>query len=145
MNTGERIKKRRKELGISLDDVALAIRKNRVTVYRYEKGSIEKIPTSVLIPLAKVLSTTPDYLIGDEENSQKEVIEMNESKKDICYKLLGVLKSTTHLHDLVDLEYFKLGKDDEVVIATFSNGCSKKVNVSLDSGIAMIADIVSQL
>lgn len=64
MNTGERIKKRRRELGISVDDVALAIGKNRATVYRYEKGSIEKIPTSVLIPLAKILSTTPDYLIG---------------------------------------------------------------------------------
>lgn len=145
MTVGERIKNRRKELGISVDDIALAIGKNRATVYRYEKDLIEKIPTSILIPLAKVLNTTPDYLLGNEENSQKEVIEMNESKKDICYKLLGVLKSTNHLHDLVDLEYYKLGKDDEVVIATFSNGYSKKVNVSLDSGIAMIADIVSQL
>lgn len=145
MTVGERIKNRRKELGISVDDIALAIGKNRATVYRYEKSLIEKIPTNILIPLAKVLNTTPDYLLGNEENNQKEVIEMNESKKDICYKLLGVLKSTNHLHDLVDLEYYKLGKDDEVVIATFSNGYSKKVNVSLDSGIAMIADIVNQL
>lgn len=145
MTVGERIKNRRKELGISVDDIALAIGKNRATVYRYEKDLIEKIPTSILIPLAKVLNTTPDYLLGHEEDSQKEMIEMNESKKDICYKLLGVLKSTNHLHDLVDLEYYKLGKDDEVVIATFRNGLSKKVNVSLDSDIAMIADIVNQL
>lgn len=145
MTVGERIKNRRKELGISVDDIALAIGKNRATVYRYEKDLIEKIPTSILIPLAKVLNTTPDYLLGHEEDSQKEMIEMDENKRDICYKLFEVLKRTSHLHDLVDLEYYRLGKDDEVVIATFRNGFSKKVNVSLDSDIAMIADIVNQL
>lgn len=71
--------------------------------------------------------------------------EMNERKRDICYKLFEVLKRTSRLHDLVDLEYYRLGKDDEIVIATFRNGLSKKVDVSLDSDIAMIADIVNQL
>lgn len=35
--------------------------------------------------------------------------EMNERKRDICYKLFEVLKRTSRLHDLVDLEYYRLG------------------------------------
>lgn len=70
---------------------------------------------------------------------------MEEDKQEICYQLTLALKHTRHLHDLVNLNYYKLGKDNEIVIATFRNGFSKTVNVSLDSGIAMIADIVSQL
>lgn len=58
----ERIKKRRKELGLSAEQVAEAIRVSRATVYRYESAEIEKIPIDILIPLAKVLQTTPGYL-----------------------------------------------------------------------------------
>lgn len=38
MSIGERIKKRRKELGMTADDLGMAIGKDRTTVYRYEKG-----------------------------------------------------------------------------------------------------------
>lgn len=58
----------RKELGISADDVAKALGVSRATVFRYEKGDIEKVPGSMLEPLAKVLHTTPAYLMGWENN-----------------------------------------------------------------------------
>ena len=69
MTIGERIKKRRTELGLSVDDIAEKLGKGRATVYRYENGDIEKLPTTVLEPLAIVLKTTPAYLMGWEENS----------------------------------------------------------------------------
>lgn len=68
MDVNERIKFRRKELGLSADDLATALNVSRATIYRYESKDIEKVPTSALEPLANVLKTTPAYLMGwDEE------------------------------------------------------------------------------
>ncbi len=64
MTTGERMKNRRKEINVSVDDVAKALNVSIATIYRYENGDIEKVPGSVLEPLAKVLRTTPAYLMG---------------------------------------------------------------------------------
>lgn len=66
MTIYERIKKRRKELNLSASDVAEALGVSRATIYRYESSYIEKLPTSTLEPLAKVLKCTPGYLIGWE-------------------------------------------------------------------------------
>jgi len=38
MRVGEWIKQRRKELGLSADDVAAALGVDRSTIYRYESG-----------------------------------------------------------------------------------------------------------
>lgn len=64
MTVGERMKARRKELCISADEVAKALEVSRSTIFRYEKGNIEKIPTSILEDVAKFLKTTPAYLMG---------------------------------------------------------------------------------
>ncbi len=79
MNIGERIKNRRLELGLSVDEVAEKIGKNRATVYRYESREIENLPTSVLEPLAKALQTTPAFLIGwdrEPDEIDKKVLEL---------------------------------------------------------------------
>ena len=67
MTIGERIKLKRKELGITVDDLAVRLNKNRATIYRYES---EKLPTTVLEPLAKALNTTPAYLMGWNDNTE---------------------------------------------------------------------------
>lgn len=64
MTVGQRIKNRRKDLGITVDDIAAQLGRNRATVYRYESNDIENLPTTVLEPLAKILKTTPAYLMG---------------------------------------------------------------------------------
>lgn len=66
MTIGERVKARRLELGLSVDEVANALGKNRATIYRYESNEIEKLPTTVLEPLANVLGVSPGYLMGWE-------------------------------------------------------------------------------
>lgn len=67
MKIGERIRQRRKFLGLSVDELAEKLGKNRATIYRYESNDIEKLPTTVLEPLAKALNTTPSYLMGWED------------------------------------------------------------------------------
>lgn len=69
MTIGERIKQRRKELGLTVDELAERLGKNRATVYRYESNDIEKLPTTVLEPLAKALAVTPSFLMGWEQDN----------------------------------------------------------------------------
>lgn len=64
MNVGERIKERRQYLGMSVDELADKLGKNRATIYRYESAEIENLPLNILEPLAKVLDVTPSYLMG---------------------------------------------------------------------------------
>ena len=70
---------------------------------------------------------------------------MGEDKAKICEILLPVLQRTSNLFDLVDLEYERLDRDVEIVTATFANGFQKRANVSIDSGTAMIVDIIKQI
>ncbi len=79
MTVGERIKKRRKEIGLSADDLALAIGKGRATVYKYEKGDIENLPHTLLIPLAEALHTTPEYLLGYDDDPTDYESWLNDS------------------------------------------------------------------
>lgn len=69
----DKIKKRRKELGLSLEDVAKALNVNKSTVLRYESKSIEKMPIDVIPPLAKILRCSPEYLMGWEDDKLKPI------------------------------------------------------------------------
>ena len=75
-NIGDRIKQRRKELKLSADVVAEKLGVSRSTVFRYEKGDIEKVPTTILEKLAEVLKTTPAYLIGWESENNSAYTKM---------------------------------------------------------------------
>ena len=61
---GDRIHRRRLALGVSLNDLARALGKNRSTIYRYENSRIEKLPSGVLEALSQALDTTPEALMG---------------------------------------------------------------------------------
>lgn len=65
-STGEKIKRLRKEKGITAVDFANMIGVSRMQVYRYESDQIEKMPYTVLIPIAKALNTTPMELLDLE-------------------------------------------------------------------------------
>lgn len=80
MSIGDRIKQRRKELDLSVDDVANKLNKNRATIYRYESNDIENLPITVLEPLAKVLNTTPVYLLGLENQKPNTALTNLETK-----------------------------------------------------------------
>lgn len=72
MTVGERIRNRRKELGLSADVVADKLAVDRTTVFRYERGAITKVPSDVLAQIAQILYTSPAYLLGmtDDRNTK---------------------------------------------------------------------------
>lgn len=63
MTVGKQIRKRRKELKMSVDELAAKIGKDRSTVYRYENGDIENISIEMLAPMVEALETTPQQLL----------------------------------------------------------------------------------
>lgn len=81
MTTAERIKQRRKDLGLRAEDVAERIGVSRSTMFRYENGEIEKLPINHLVPIAKALHTSVDYLMGWTED-EKEPIPVDEDRLD---------------------------------------------------------------
>lgn len=91
MTVGERIKLRRKELGMNADDVAAKIGKDRATVYRYEGCKIENMPIGVLEPLAQALGTTPAYLMGWEDDipSNTELPAPNATSDFVTFPVMG--------------------------------------------------------
>lgn len=72
MNTGKIIKELRKQRHISAEQLADALNVHPSTVYRWEKGDIEKIPYQILIPIAKVLNVAPMDLLGIEQDLSNE-------------------------------------------------------------------------
>ncbi|HAQ4445999.1 TPA: LexA family transcriptional regulator [Enterococcus faecium] len=89
MDIGERMKLRRKELNLSADVVAEKLGVSRSTIFRYEKGDIEKLPTNILDDIAEVLKTTPAFLMGweDENAPSIETIykQLNPERKTKVY------------------------------------------------------------
>lgn len=68
MTTGERMKEQRKRLGLSAEYVAEKLGVSPATIYRYEKGDIEKMPGNILEPISRILNTTPAYLMGWDDS-----------------------------------------------------------------------------
>lgn len=85
----ERIRERRKKLGLSANDVAEALGVSRATVYRYESADIEKLPTTIIEPLAKILRCSIPYLMGWEdelESHKKDDFVLSDLEKEIVKK-----------------------------------------------------------
>ena len=94
MTTGARIKARRKELGLSAEEIAKELSVSAATIYRYEKGDIEKLPGYILEPLSKILHTTPAYLMGWEdeaEQTEKPIPAVGNGLRDIVIEKMGDL------------------------------------------------------
>ena len=87
MKVNEIIKNRRKELGLTLKDVANELNVSESLISRYESNDVKNMGIDKLIPLAKVLKTTPTYLMGWEDTMS--IVE----KKDLINKINDVRNS----------------------------------------------------
>lgn len=107
MSIGQRIKSTRIQLGMSIDELACRLGKNRTTIYRYENGDIENLPLGILDCLAEALNTTPAYLMGWE--SVEERICGNDAEIEYMerwYKEIGNQLFTSEEHEKL-IEYAK--------------------------------------
>lgn len=72
MNKGERIKKRREQIGLTQVALADMIGESKQTVYKYETGIVTNIPSDKIELIAKALRVQPEWIMGwtDTENAE---------------------------------------------------------------------------
>lgn len=67
---GERISTRRKQLGLTLDDIAQEIGVAKSTIQRYERGTIKTIKLPVIEAIADMMSVDPAWICGKTDIMQ---------------------------------------------------------------------------
>lgn len=80
---GSRIRAARKEMGYSQEELAALLYMKKTTICKYEKD-LHDIPSSVIVQLARILHTSPNYLLlGEviEEGWMEEMYELMENIK----------------------------------------------------------------
>lgn len=97
------MKTRRKELCLSAETIAERIHVSPTTIYRYEKGDIEKVPSDVLIEIAAALHTTPAYLMGWEEDESTASSSPNAVKIPVLGRVAAGLPITA-VENILDYE-----------------------------------------
>lgn len=70
---------------------------------------------------------------------------MHENKRDIIKSLLPTLQMTREGENISDIRYERAENGMEWVIVTYSSGNRKEINVSMDSGIAMLRDTLKYI
>lgn len=63
-NRGERLRERRMELGLTLEEVAKAVGVSKSTVLKWETGTIEDMRVNKAAALAQALNVSPLWVIG---------------------------------------------------------------------------------
>lgn len=82
---GSRIKARRKELDLTLQNIADEIGVAKSTIQRYENGNIETIKLPVVEAIARVLKVNPSYLLGKTDNKEIAATEDDELQEYLEY------------------------------------------------------------
>ncbi len=84
MKIGDRIKKRRQELNLTLEEIAKKLNTSRQAIFKYENNIIMNIPPDKVEQLASVLKTSPAYLMGWEEKTDfPEAVAKSEEEKRV--------------------------------------------------------------
>jgi len=134
MTIGDRIKQRRIKIGMSVDELAAKLNKNRATIYRYESNDIENFPTTILEPLANALAVSPAYLMGwnDEDNifSIENILPIETRKIPLLGEIACGIPQLAEEHfdcyievgENIQADFCLKAKGDSMINARINNG-----------------------
>jgi len=100
MKVNEIIRARRKELGLTLKQVADKLGVSESLISRYESNDVKNMGIDKLIPLAKVLKTTPAYLMGWEEDKT--------SSNELSYNMIAEPSAQYSYEKLIPVEIVEI-------------------------------------
>ncbi len=104
----------RKQRKMTVEELALKVGKNKATIYRYEKGEIEDLPYTVLIPIADALGVSPSIFFDSATNIDlSSYIERTAFKSGFIQWLeyVGTIDFTDdELQNLMDYAKFLVSK-----------------------------------
>lgn len=90
MDFSQRLRNARLEAGLTLKDVAKQVGVSAPTIMRYESGRIKNVGKDKILPLAKALHVSPEYLMGwdaSELAARIERFNKTYSRYGVCAKL----------------------------------------------------------
>ena len=67
-DTGKRIKARRKELGMTQEELGEKAGVTKATINKYETGIVQNLKRSTIEDMAKALNVSPSYIMGWTDN-----------------------------------------------------------------------------
>lgn len=109
----ERIKKRRLELGLTLEDVSEKLGVAKSTILRYETKDIGNMGIDKLELLANALKCTPAYLMGWELEKTSTGYTVNDGEDEIKIELIDVTKDLTPTQIKALINFAKFIKQSE--------------------------------
>lgn len=71
---GKRIKKKREELGFTMEELGALLHVNKSTISKWERGAVDSIKRSHLDSLAYVLHCSPKWLMGFDDDSEVNIV-----------------------------------------------------------------------
>ncbi len=123
MKLGDQIKERRKNVGLSVEELAERLQdrgfKTSVsTLYRYEKSEIAKIPVDVFDAICKILQTTPAELMYQKPTDKEKKTEL---PKDSLKSAEEAMRFLINLPTLAAYGGYDPSKMDDDTLVQFSN------------------------
>lgn len=102
MAKGDRIRDLRKTKGITQSEMAKLLHTTKQTISKYEKGIVTNIPSDRIEAMARILETTPEYILGWEEKQINEnndiianVVVRMRTDEDFFNAVASLLKAVT--------------------------------------------------
>lgn len=102
MSKGDRIRDLRKTKGITQSEMAKLLHTTKQTISKYEKGIVTNIPSDRIEAMARILETTPEYILGWEEKQINEnndiianVVVRMRTDEDFFNAVASLLKAVT--------------------------------------------------
>lgn len=98
MTTNTFIKQRRKELNLTLKDIATKMNVSESTISRYESGQIQNMSADKLYELANILHCAPNELLG--LNSTKDYMLPRENDYNSSKHFKDITSAKEYLKDI---------------------------------------------
>ena len=113
-NIHKRIQELRKAKGLTLEQVGQKVGVGKSTVRKWETGMIENMRRDKIAALSKALDTTPEYLMGWEEEQKK-----NDIQADIILKMRTDSTFMSVVESLYKLDKDKLESINQMLNTLF--------------------------
>lgn len=105
MDISKKLKNRRKELGLTMLQLANKTGVSEATISRWESGDIANMRRDKIVSLAKALQVSSDYVMGWEENTEEKSETITKAENELLnnYRKLndvGKSKADEYISDL---------------------------------------------
>ena len=135
MEFKDKVKSRRLELGLTLEDVANRMGVSAPTIQRYESGEIQNMRRDKVKKLADALDISPAYLMGWDDSEKSEITTTNKPIiKTKLIPLVGTVACGNPIYAEENIqEYITVDAGDKVDFALHAKGDSMN-NCKIDDG-----------